>query len=62
MCTTSIECKTVMTAVLTVKSGMDPHMISQDFCWVGNGFGCVAATKVKSSWSKSFFLGLSSGS
>jgi hypothetical protein len=28
MCTTSIECKTVITAVLTVMSGMDPHMIS----------------------------------
>jgi hypothetical protein len=29
MCTTSIECKTVITAVLTVMSGMDPHMISR---------------------------------
>lgn len=28
MCTTSAECKTVLTAVLTVMSGMDPHMIS----------------------------------
>jgi hypothetical protein len=28
MCTTSSECKTVITAVLTVMSGMDPHMIS----------------------------------
>jgi hypothetical protein len=27
-CTTSIECKTVITVVLTVMSGMDPHMIS----------------------------------
>jgi hypothetical protein len=36
MCTTSAECKTVITAVLTVMSGMDPHMIS------GNpGFGLV---------------------
>jgi hypothetical protein len=25
MCTTSAECKTVITAVLTVKSGMDPQ-------------------------------------
>jgi hypothetical protein len=33
-CTTSAECKTVITVVLTVLSGMDPHMIS------GNtGFG-----------------------
>jgi hypothetical protein len=28
MCTTSAECKTVITAVLTVMSGMDSHMIS----------------------------------
>jgi hypothetical protein len=28
-CTTSAECKTVVTAVLTVMSGMDPHMISR---------------------------------
>jgi hypothetical protein len=28
MCTTSAECKTVITVVLTVLSGMDPHMIS----------------------------------
>jgi hypothetical protein len=27
-CTTSTECKTIITAVLTVMSGMDPHMIS----------------------------------
>jgi hypothetical protein len=36
MCTTSTECKTVITVVLTIMSGMDPHMIS------GNtGFGLV---------------------
>jgi hypothetical protein len=29
MCTTSAECKTV-TVVLTVMSGMDPHMISRN--------------------------------
>jgi hypothetical protein len=34
MCTTSIECKTVITAVLTVMSGMDPHMISWNLRWV----------------------------
>jgi hypothetical protein len=33
MCTSSVECKTVITAVLTVMSGMDPHMISGT--WVG---------------------------
>jgi hypothetical protein len=27
MCTTSVECKTVIIAVLMVMSGMDPHMI-----------------------------------
>jgi hypothetical protein len=30
MCTASAECKTILTVVLTVKSGMDPHMISED--------------------------------
>jgi hypothetical protein len=36
-CTASVECKTVITAVLTVMSGMDPHMISGNprFGWVG---------------------------
>jgi hypothetical protein len=33
-CTTSAECKTVITAVLTVMSGMDPHMISWNLRWV----------------------------
>jgi hypothetical protein len=28
MCTSSVECKTVITVVLTVMSGMDPLMIS----------------------------------
>jgi hypothetical protein len=28
MCTTSAECETIITAVLAVMSGMDPHMIS----------------------------------
>jgi hypothetical protein len=36
-CTTSAECKTVITAMLTVMSGMDPHMVSGNpgFSWVG---------------------------
>jgi hypothetical protein len=39
-CTTSAEYKTVITAVLTVMSGLDPHMIS------GNtGFGLVGLSK-----------------
>jgi hypothetical protein len=29
MCTTSVECKTVITVVLTVMSGTDHHMISR---------------------------------
>jgi hypothetical protein len=34
MCTTSAECKIVITAVLTVMSGMNPHMISWNLRWV----------------------------
>jgi hypothetical protein len=34
-CTTSAECKTFITVVLTVMSGMDPHMISWNLKWVG---------------------------
>jgi hypothetical protein len=34
MCRTSAECKTVITVMLTVMSGMDPHMISRN-----TGFG-----------------------
>jgi hypothetical protein len=39
MCTTSTECKTVITAMLMVMSGMDPHMISGNtgfgLAWLG---------------------------
>jgi hypothetical protein len=42
-CTTSAECKTVITAVLTVMSGMDPHMISGTW----DGFGLVWFDRVK---------------
>jgi hypothetical protein len=39
-CTTVAECKTIITIVLTVMSGMDPHMISWNlrrvwFVWFG---------------------------
>jgi hypothetical protein len=36
-CTASAECKTVITVMLTIMSGMDPHMISGNlgFGWVG---------------------------
>jgi hypothetical protein len=40
MCTTSAECKTVIIAVLTVMSGMDPHMISGNI-GMGNGYVLV---------------------
>jgi hypothetical protein len=43
MCTASIECKTVITAMLTAMSGMDPHMISGNLGWVfvKSWLGCV---------------------
>jgi hypothetical protein len=34
-CTTFTECKTVITVVLMVMSGMDPHMISGNLGWCG---------------------------
>jgi hypothetical protein len=39
ICTTSVECQTVMTAMLTFMSDMDPHMISGNLGWAW--FGCV---------------------
>jgi hypothetical protein len=33
MCTTIADCKTIITAMLTVMNGMDPHMICGT--WVG---------------------------
>jgi hypothetical protein len=43
MCTTSAECKTVITVMLMVKSGMDPQMISRNLGWVfvKSRLGCV---------------------
>jgi hypothetical protein len=38
MCTTSTECQTVMTVMLTVMSGMDLHMISGRLGWVWFGW------------------------
>jgi hypothetical protein len=37
MCTNSAECKTVIIVVLTVMSGMDPHMIRWNLRWVWVG-------------------------
>jgi hypothetical protein len=34
MCTTSAECKTIITVVLTVMSNMDPSIISGNLGWV----------------------------
>jgi hypothetical protein len=36
MCTTSVDCKTVMTTMLMIKNSMDPYMISRDTTWYGN--------------------------
>jgi hypothetical protein len=43
-CTTSVECKTIGIVVLTVMSGMDPHIISGNLGWVfsvKSWMGCV---------------------
>jgi hypothetical protein len=45
MCTTSAECKTVITAVLTVMSGMNPHMISGNI-GMGNDYVLVGYVEV----------------
>jgi hypothetical protein len=37
-CTTSAQCKTVITTMLTVMSGMDPRTISWDPGWVWFGW------------------------
>jgi hypothetical protein len=37
MCTTSTECQTILTVVLKVMSGMDPHMINGNPGLVGFG-------------------------
>jgi hypothetical protein len=44
-CTISAEYKTVLTAMLTVMSGMDSHMISGNLGWVfvKSWLGCVEA-------------------
>jgi hypothetical protein len=42
-CTTSAECKTIITVVLAVMSGMDPHMISGN---TGFWFGWVVEVDV----------------
>jgi hypothetical protein len=48
MCTTAAKCKTFMTDVLTVMSGMDPHMISGtwDLVWLSLGFGLSVTVRL----------------
>jgi hypothetical protein len=47
MCITSIECKIVMTVMLTIMSGMDSHMISRDTSWYGNGLDEIELIQLK---------------
>jgi hypothetical protein len=42
-CTTSVECKTVITVMLMVMSDMDPHMISGNLGWVLLSIGWVVS-------------------
>jgi hypothetical protein len=51
MCTTSVDYKTVITVMLTVKSGMDHHMISQDVGWFGLVGLLGVLVGVRISWS-----------
>jgi hypothetical protein len=48
-CTTSTECKTVITVVLMIMSGMDPHMISVNLGWVFVKYwlGCVEVSFIR---------------
>jgi hypothetical protein len=50
MCTTSTECKTVITAVLTVMSGMDPHMIRWNLRCVWVWFGWLVEVDLIRWW------------
>jgi hypothetical protein len=42
-CTTFVEYKTVITVMLMVMSGMDPHMISGNLGWVLWSLGWVVS-------------------
>jgi hypothetical protein len=48
-CTTSVECKTIITVVLMVMSVMDPHMISGNLGWVfvKSRLGCVEVRLIR---------------
>jgi hypothetical protein len=45
MCTTSVECKTIITVTLIVMIGMDPYMISGNQGWVFVVY-CLGCVKV----------------
>jgi hypothetical protein len=49
LCTTSAECKTFITVMLTVMSGMDLHMISGNLGWgfVKSRLGCVEVGSIR---------------
>jgi hypothetical protein len=52
-CTTSAECKTIITVMLMVMSGMDPHMIRWNLRWVWFGlvwFGWVVEVDLIKWW------------
>jgi hypothetical protein len=42
MCIISVECRTVMTAMLMVMSGMDPHTIRETLGWCGWDVGSLS--------------------
>jgi hypothetical protein len=48
-CTTSAECKTIIIVVLTIMSGMDPHMIIGNLGWlfVKSWLGCVEVSFIR---------------
>jgi hypothetical protein len=49
-CSTSVECKIVITVVLMVMSAMDPHMISGNLGWVFvmSRLGCIEVGFIRS--------------
>jgi hypothetical protein len=49
MCTSSVECRTVITTVLMVMSGMDHHMIRGNLGWVfvKSWLGCVEVSFIR---------------
>jgi hypothetical protein len=48
-CTTSTKCKTIITIVLAVMCGMDPHLIGGNLGWVfvKSRLGCIEVSFIK---------------